>query len=194
MKGNTLDDPISTLTKQLAIVALNNTATDVANKVEKARAHKEKDKTIAELEEIINELVRDKSELTRIAQAYEQQFVSQKITEKELRYITDNILPLLEKFIPQNQKETVDQIKSVLSVETLTIMQLLGFNYKRAIGEPLTLLLQKTIESKVPVNPTDEQRTNLLALEIINNPEASKRYEAWTGKTLSTPPPEPKQS
>ena len=43
----------------------------------------------------------------------------------------------------------LEQIKSLLSVETLTIMQLLGFNYKRAIGEPLTLLLQKTIESKI---------------------------------------------
>lgn len=181
-------DPISALAKQLTIVALNNTATDVANKVEKARAHTEKDKTIAALEEIINELVGDKSELTRIAQAYEQEFVSQKVTEKELTYITDNVLPLLDKFIPQTQKETVAQIKSVLSVETLTIMQLLGFNYKRAIGEPLTVLLQKTIESKIPADPADAQKVNLVAMEIIKDPEASKRYEAWTGNKLSTPP------
>jgi len=67
-------------------------------------------------------------------------------------------------------------------------MQLLGFNYKRAIGEPLTVLLQKLIESKVPSNPAEEQRANLLALEIIKDPEASKRYEAWTGKKLFIPP------
>ena len=64
-------------------------------------------------------------------------------------------------------------------------MQLLGFNYKRAIGEPLTVLLQKTIESKIPADSSEAQRANLLALEIIKDPEASKRYEVWTGKKLS---------
>lgn len=182
-----MEDPITTLTKHLATVVINNTATIVADRVKTARANKDKDKTIAALEEIINELVSDKSELTRIAQAYEQEFVSQKITEKELKYITDNVLPLLDKFISQDQKETVEQIKSVLSVETLTIMQLLGFNYKRAVGEPLTVLLQKTIESKIPADPSIAQRTNLVAMEIIKDPEASKRYEAFTGNKLSTP-------
>lgn len=180
-----MDNPITALATQLATVVLNNTATIVSDRVKTALANKDKDKTIAGLEQIINELVSGKSELIRIAQAYEQEFVSQKITEKELKYITDNVLPLLDKFIPQNQKETVDQIKSVLSVETLTIMQLLGFNYKRAIGEPLTTLLQKTIESKMPTDSTIAQKTNLVAMEIIKDPEASKRYEAFTGNSLS---------
>jgi len=180
-----MEDPIISLAKQLATVVISNTATIVADRVKTAHANKDKDKTIAALEELINELVSGKSELTRIAQAYEQEFVSQKITEKELKYITDNVLPLLDKFIPQNQKETVEQIKSILSVETLTIMQLLGFNFKRAIGEPLTTLLQKAIESKIPDDPKEAQRANLLALEIIKDPEASRRYEVWTGKKLS---------
>ena len=180
-----MQDSITALTKQLAIVVLNNTATQVADSVEKARAQIDKEKTTAALEQIINELVRDKAELTRIAQAYEQELASQKITKKELEYITENILPLLDKFIPEDQKETVEQLSSLLSVETLAVMQLLGFNYKRAIGEPLTVLLQKTIESKIPADSSEAQRTNLLALEIIKDPEASKRYEAWTGKKLS---------
>lgn len=186
-----MEDPITSLATKLAIVVANNTATVITDRVKTARANKDKDKTIAVLEEVINEQVSDKSELIRIAQAYEQEFVSQKITEKELKYITDNFLPLLEKMMPQD-KVTVEQIKSVLSVETLAIMQLLGFNYKRAIGEPLTMLLQKAIESKIPAEPADEQRSNLLALEIIKDPEASKRYEAWTGKKLSTPSTESK--
>lgn len=180
-----MQDSITALTKQLAIVVLNNTATQVADNVEKARAQIDKEKTTAALEQIINELVRDKAELTRIAQAYEQELASQKITKKELEYITENILPLLDKFIPEDQKETVEQLSSLLSVETLAVMQLLGFNYKRAIGEPLTVLLQKTIESKIPADSSEAQRANLLALEIIKDPEASKRYEVWTGKKLS---------
>src|SRR5665811_2546991 len=186
-----MEDPITALAKQLAAVVISNTATIVADRVRAARANKDKDNTIAALEEIINELVSDKSELTRIAQAYEQEFVSQKITEKELTYITDNVLPLLDKFVPDNQKATVEQVKSLLSVETLTIMQLLGFNYKRAIGEPLTMLLQKTIESNMPHDPNEAQRTNLLIYEIIKDPEASRRYEALTGNKLSVSPSDP---
>src|SRR5664279_2615426 len=93
-----MEDPITALAKQLAAVVVSNTATIVADRVRAARASKDKDNTIAALEEIINEVVSDKSELTRIAQAYEQEFVSQKITEKELKYITENVLPLLDKF------------------------------------------------------------------------------------------------
>lgn len=179
-----MDEPLAALAKQLASVVISNTATVVADRVKTARANKDKDKTIAALEEIINDLVSDKSELTRIAQAYEQEFVSQKITEKELKYITDNVLPLLDKFIPQNQKETVEQIKSILSVETLTIMQLLGFNYKRAIGEPLTVLLQKNIEAKIPADPATNQKLQLALVELVKDPEASQRYEALTGVKL----------
>lgn len=183
-----MEDPITALAKRLAAVVISNSATIVADRVKAARANKVTENTIAALEEIINELVSDKSELTRIAQAYEHEFVSQKITEKELKYITDNVLPLLEQFVPENQKATVEQVKPLLSVETLTIMQLLGFNYKRAIGEPLTMLLQKTIEANMPDDPKEAQRTNLLALEIIKDPEASRRYEAWTGNKLAVSP------
>lgn len=180
-----MEEPLTALAKQLATVIINNTATIVADRVKTARANKDKDKTIAALEEIINDLVSDKSELTRIAQAYEQEFVSQKITEKELKYITDNVLPLLDKFIPQNQKETVGQLKSILSVETLTIMQLLGFNYKRAIGEPLTVLLQKSIEARIPADPATNQKLQLALIELVKDPEASRRYEALTGVKLA---------
>lgn len=189
MTDATTPNPIAALATKLAVVVASNTATIVVDRVRTAHANKDKATTITALEEIINDLVSDKSELIRIAQAYEQEFVSQQVTKKELEYITKNVLPLLDKFISKDQKEIVEQLKSLLSVETLTIMQLLGFNYKRAIGEPLTLVLQKWIESKVPVDPNEAQRANLVAMEIIKDPEAWRRYEAWTGKKLSTSVP-----
>ena len=56
-----------------------------------------------------------------------------------------------------------------------------------AVGEPLTVLLQKIIESKVPADPNIAQKTNLAAMEIIKDPEATKRYEAFTGNKLTPP-------
>ena len=69
-----------------------------------------------------------------------------------------------------------------MSVETLTIMQLLGFNYKKAIGEPLTLLLQKTIESKIPVDSTLNSKWALAMANIALDKEATKRYYKLIGK------------
>lgn len=41
--------------------------------------------------------------------------------------------------------ESLNQIKDLISVDTLKTMQLLGFNYKAAIGEPLTQLCADSI-------------------------------------------------
>ena len=56
-------------------------------------------------------------------------------------------------------------IKELISVDTLKTMQLLGFNYKAAIGEPLTLMLKNFILSKA-IEPD-----SLIALQKIVTPE-----------------------
>ncbi len=43
------------------------------------------------------------------------------------------------------QVKSYDQIKNLISVDTLKTMQLLGFNYKAAIGEPLTEICANAI-------------------------------------------------
>ena len=43
------------------------------------------------------------------------------------------------------QVESYEQIKELISVDTLKTMQLLGFNYKAAIGEPLTEICANAI-------------------------------------------------
>lgn len=47
---------------------------------------------------------------------------------------------------PQTENiESFEQLKELISVDTLKTMQLLGFNYKAAIGEPLTKLCADAI-------------------------------------------------
>ena len=43
------------------------------------------------------------------------------------------------------QVKSYEQIKELISVDTLKTMQLLGFNYKAAIGEPLTQICATAI-------------------------------------------------
>lgn len=53
-------------------------------------------------------------------------------------------MPLIEGLLPDN-KGQVEILKSLLSKETLRILQLVGFNYRAAIGEPLTELVRNKI-------------------------------------------------
>jgi len=73
----------------------------------------------------------------------------------------------------------------------LTVLQLVGFNFKKAIGEPLTLLLQKFITSKAPADPQSElERTELAlkynteALKVAQDKEASDRLEQLRSKGI----------
>ena len=45
----------------------------------------------------------------------------------------------------RRQVESYEQLKELISVDTLNTMQLLGFNYKAAIGEPLTEICANAI-------------------------------------------------
>lgn len=59
-------------------------------------------------------------------------------------------MPVLERLVAESGDETavqkmMDLLQPVLSVETLTVLQLVGFNFKRAIGEPLTEVLNERI-------------------------------------------------
>jgi len=183
MDSINLEQQVAALGIRLGEAVLRNTVSAISNKIQTVKAKKNDKETINELEEIINELQADKIELTQIAQAYEQEFVAQQISQEEIEYITKSFIPVLKKLIEQtssgensaaaaNIEEAIDVLTPLLSVETLTVLQLLGFNFKKAIGEPLTLLLQKFITSKVPVDPQSNLELNKLAL--IYNTEALK--------------------
>lgn len=187
------------LGSRLAESAVKNTASTVATKIRSIKAKKNDKEAINELEQIIQELVADKNELTQIAQSYEQELLTQKMSDSELNYVTNSLIPklkqLLEK-IPQteesHQKQNLDEIISVLtpivSIETLTILQLLGFNFRKAIGEPLTVLLQQTILSKTPITTLKhleygelEMQRQIELLKLAQDSDAVDRYLKLTG-------------
>src|SRR5699024_10170103 len=149
-----MDPYIQNLVIQLAETAARNTASNILDRIAAARARKKQEESIADLEDIIYELINDKAELSRIPQAYEQTLVAQRVAETEIGHITETVDPVLEQFIGScaedgtveeeekaQQQQILDLVKTLLSVETITLLQLLGLNFKQAIGEPLTDLL-----------------------------------------------------
>jgi hypothetical protein len=66
----------------------------------------------------------------------------------------------------------------------LTVLQLVGFNYKRAIGEPLTLVFEKLMTSMGRPDPLLQAENNRLYLEanvsltnIAQDAEATERLK-----------------
>ncbi|ESU31845.1 hypothetical protein G3A_14320 [Bacillus sp. 17376] len=171
---------------------LNQSSTQTTrDKIESSKAKKNNpEEIINNLEEIINNLIAEKNELISIAQTYDEQLVSQKISDEDIKYITENLLPLLEKMMEYGDPETVEEnlrnietFKPLLSKETFNIMQLLGFNFKKAIGEPLTELVNGLISSKIPSNSHKEKEYQVLVaqreveyLKIIQDEEAYQRF------------------
>ena len=138
-----MEQQLIDLSVRLSEALLKNTASAISTKIKAIKSKKEDKETINELVEIIQELISDKNELLQISQAYQQELMAQKITDKEIEYITKELIPKLQELVRATGGNNVDEMVRILSPliskETLTILQLLGFNFRNAIGEPLTM-------------------------------------------------------
>lgn len=189
-----MDPQLQALGVQLADTAVRHTASAIADRVTAAKARKKDQETIAELEEIVYNLLDDKAELVRIAQVYEEELVAQRISADDIKYISKNIVPLLRQLAESatsgggdasTPEEMIDLVEPLLSVETVTVLQLIGFNFRKGIGSPLTELVAKLISSRAPADPgisVELQKLTLARetsyLEVLRDPEARARLEA----------------
>ncbi len=196
-KMNNLENQAILLGAKLTEIAIRNTTETIINKVSAVKAKKDDKETINVLEEIINDLIKDKNDLVQVSRAYEEEFIMRKISEDDLVYITENLIPVLnELFITLMGFKTIDdedtlkmeEIQSlmkilhpILSTETLKILQLLGFDFKSAIGEPLTELLRNLILSKTISNNTN--MTEIITpevVELLKNKSAFDNFMRFT--------------
>lgn len=181
------------LALRLSEVAVRNTAGVVSDRIQAAKAKRKDAEVVAEMEEIISSLIADKNEVVQIAQVLEEKFVAQRVSETEIDYVTTNLVPLIERLVAAasgpNDTSTQDSIelfKPLLSAETLTVLQVLGFNFKQAVGEPLTILLRELILAQVPARPSVDaaavtQQQTLEALRLAQDPAAFDRFQGLWG-------------
>lgn len=180
-----MDPILGELTTQAATILMQNTASIVAEKVQSIKAKRNDKEAVAELTEIINDLVEKNAQLQSLAQAYKQELVAQQITEEDIEYITETLMPLVEKMLAASEKpvpqSTFDVMKELLSKETFNVMQLLGFNFKQAIGAPLAHLLSDFISNQSPAAKGENTQHALLSLQLklvdlAQDPESYERY------------------
>lgn len=149
---------------------MQNTASIVADRVRSIKAKNNDKEAVVELAEIINDLVDRNVQLQGLAQACKQELVAQQVAEEGIRYITDTLIPIVEELATVGEKPVsqpmLDMMKKPLSRETLGVMQLLRFNFKQAIGAPLTWLLSDRISSRSPAVIAENTQHNVLSLQL----------------------------
>lgn len=148
---------------QLAVLAAKGTATTVTNKFQSIRNKKQIDEVCNSYEEIINELVAERAQAISIANAYAAELKRYEITDEDIEHLQNtigNVLDIMNSLSPENSLANLDQFKSLISVNTLKAMQLLGFDYKKAIGDPLTEVCANAIKAKLGPKKTSSAASN----------------------------------
>lgn len=151
-------DPYTTqalvdLGSSLAVLAAKGTASAVATKVKAIRG----DKDAASVRAAYDELLEERSEALRIAQTYKAELERVQICDDDSQSLDATIARVLEIFAsmqsdseepssPNATAMALGQFRQLISADTLRTMQLLGFNYKAAIDEPLTELCANKIK------------------------------------------------
>lgn len=154
--------PLAEMSVSLGELIVKRTATAVVNKIKTIKDEKNTEKLRSVYDEIVNELLSERDEAVRIAQAYKSELERIVISDEDIQHLHNTVSRILEivKMFqlasstvkgPEEvskvtaQVESYEQIKQLISVDTLKTMQLLGFNYKAAIGEPLTQICANAI-------------------------------------------------
>lgn len=159
----------------LTELAVKGTATAVSTKIKSIKDEKNADKIKNTYDEIISQLLSEREEAIRIAQSYKFELEKVIISDEDIIHLHNTVSRLLEIFKMiqlasamskgedeikkiQVQLDSYEQIKELISVDTLKTMQLLGFNYKAAIGEPLTEICSNAIRSIGSKKPIQKKK------------------------------------
>ena len=172
--------PLVEMGVSLTELAVKGTASAVTKKIRAVKDIKDAEKLRTTYDALINEVLQEREEVVRIAQAYKSELERIVISDEDIEHLHNTVSNILEIFKNiqlagvdpqdtlgvmrvQKQIETMEQVKNLISVDTLKTMQLLGFNYKAAIGEPLTQICSRAILSlterkNTPVSSSGRKR------------------------------------
>lgn len=135
----------------LTAYAVKGTISAVNTKVKAIKTEKNIEVIRNNYDEIISELLEEREDIIRIAQAYRAEIERIEISDDDIVHLhntIEKVLDLLAQFVESDTDfESLKVLKDIINVDTLKTMQLLGFNYKDAIGIPLTNLCASAIES-----------------------------------------------
>ncbi len=159
----TIGAAVVELASALSTLVVKGTATAVRGRVASLKNEKNLDTVRSSYDEIVNQLLAEREEALMRAQSYKTELESVIISVEDIEYLQKTIskvIDLLVKFQfidvnsdnqatknkAESQMAAINSVKELINKDVLKTMQLLGFNYKAAIGEPLTELCADKIK------------------------------------------------
>lgn len=182
----------------LAQMAVKGTATAVSAKIRAIKDEKNAEKIRNTYDEIVNELLSEREEAVRIAQAYKSELEKVVISDEDIQHLHNTVANILKIMTDiqiagaerageaaveavKEQTKVYEQFMELISVDTLKTMQLIGFNYKTAIGEPLALMLKNFLLSKVKEPDSVSMFEKVLTPELVEILKDDTAYENFRG-------------
>ena len=155
---------VAELGTKLTVLATTNIAATVMSRFSVMRQQKKIEEICNAYEEIVNELVADRAQAISIASAYQAELNRFEITDADIEHLqrtVSRVLGLLQSLSSDSAQESMavfGSVESLLSRDTLKAMQLLGFDYKKAIGDPLTEVCADTIRAKLKPSTVKDKK------------------------------------
>ncbi|MBP3220447.1 MAG: hypothetical protein J6M43_00205 [Neisseriaceae bacterium] len=135
---------------ELTALTTKGTIAVIGDKIKAYKEIKDAEELKGKYGDIINQIIQEREDAIRIARTYQAELERIVISDDDIKHLHNTIsrlLDLIKPFAPQTGDIDIDTFKDLINADTLKTMQLLGFNYKEAIGEPLTKLCADKISS-----------------------------------------------
>lgn len=189
-----LDPELTAMAARLTELGARGTVTGLRARIAAGKAANRDRDTIEALEEVVDELISQRTEILGIAQAFEDELVAERISDDDIDFVTSQLAPKVEELLrlggaDADPEEVRNLLELLVSKETVKILQVLGFNFREAIGRPLTDLVARLINTQGPLQPEDPETISRLRLEsqiavanLALDPAAYERFIALVGQ------------
>jgi hypothetical protein len=154
-----MDDNTMRLAMSLAEIVTRNTYNIVSTKITLIREKKKVEEQQAAYEDIINSLLQDKIDLERLAGEYKDMYEKITISEKDIEQLQNTVQQLFKQFSNLPGMNEAGPLLALINKDTIKTMQLLGFNFKEAIGEPLTEACAGAIKRSLGSNTSSKNKS-----------------------------------
>jgi len=94
-----LNPEVAGMAVRLTELGARGTVAGIRSRITTSKAAKRDQETVETLEEIIDELITERTEILSIAQAFEEELVAERISDDDIDFVTTQLAPKVEKLL-----------------------------------------------------------------------------------------------
>ena len=150
-----MDETLLALNTAFAKAITEVTVEKVTNKITQIKSNHDLKKQVIDYEQLVNDLLDNKNKLELTARNYKERLEQVTISDSDIESLHNTVSTVIKLIKPLSQSEnqegeqSMDVVLDLLNSDTLKTLQLLGYNYKKAIGEPLTQITADFLKTKL---------------------------------------------